>query len=189
MARIEARYGRPERAASLWARLSFSTAPVAWATSLVLFLACMGGLWYSVRLRDRIAVLQGKVSVLQQALDGQTQRMAELFAPGAKVFRLDGMEPTPDAVAYVVWNVREKTWHMYTRNLPPVSAGKIYELWFVTPDGVQQAALFDSDKDGKGFVKVDLPASLEKFVGAAVTIERSGGVPQPEGQMVLKGSI
>ena len=60
--------------------------------------------------------------------------------------------------------------------------GHDYQLWLLRDGEPVSAGVFDID-DGIGIVETDL--SLEGFDGAAVTIERDGGVDQPTGDAVL----
>lgn len=57
-----------------------------------------------------------------------------------------------------------------------------YQLWLLRDGEPVSAGTFDID-DGIGIVETDL--SLDSFDGAAVTIERDGGVEQPTGDAVL----
>ncbi len=65
--------------------------------------------------------------------------------------------------------------------------GKVYELWFVTDDGVSPAALF-TPEDGslrQIFSVADQPST----VGFGVTIEPDGGSDQPTGDILLVGTF
>ena len=66
--------------------------------------------------------------------------------------------------------------------MQPAPADHDYQLWLLRDGEPVSAGTFDID-DGIGIVETDL--SLEAFDGAAVTIERDGGVDRPTGDAVL----
>lgn len=66
--------------------------------------------------------------------------------------------------------------------LQPAPSEHDYQLWLLRDGEPVSAGTFDIH-DGIGLVETEL--SLEDFEGAAVTIERDGGVSQPTGDAVL----
>ena len=74
-------------------------------------------------------------------------------------------------------------------NLAALPAGKTYQLWLIPTEGKPiSAGVFNPDAQGAGTIL--LPPLPEGVVAKAfaVTVEPSGGVPQPTGPIVLVGS-
>lgn len=141
--------------------------------------------------RDRLA---RQVSVLDQRLGlarSEAQRMAESLAiiasPGARATQLAGLGPSPEASGHTLVNPERGKAVFYAFDLPRLDPDKTYQLWWIGEDGKPvSAGTFDVDERGAGSVQVDrvAPAGTQVW---AVTIEPKGGVPQPTGEMVLKG--
>ena len=74
-----------------------------------------------------------------------------------------------------------------TANLPAAPAGKVYQLWFVTPDSKISAGLISTDQNGHGFAAVPFPSSITQLDAAAITLEPEGGSEQPTMPIYLLG--
>lgn len=85
---------------------------------------------------------------------------------------------TADHVAVVEFN-----------GLPAAPAGKVYELWLITPAGrADGAGVFTPDSSGHTVVVVD--RSLQGYSVMAVTVEQGpAGVSSPTQQPEMSGSI
>ena len=101
-----------------------------------------------------------------------------LTAPRWRIIPLAGQDPAPDSSARIYWDVEGRRW-VVTADLPPAPEGKVYQLWFVTPEEKISAGLITPDKTGHGFTTVDLPNNLTRLVAAAITLEPEGGSQQP----------
>jgi anti-sigma-K factor RskA len=75
-----------------------------------------------------------------------------------------------------------------TADLPPAPEGKVYQLWFVTPDAKISAGLINLDKNGHGFTAVQFPPSVTQLAAAAITLEPEGGSEQPTMPIYALGS-
>ena len=95
-----------------------------------------------------------------------------------KVIRLVGQAPAPGASAQIYWDVAKRNW-VVSANLPPAPEGKVYQLWFVTPDAKINAGLIKPDDKGYGFSVINLPSDLAGLVAAAITLEPEGGSVTP----------
>ena len=142
--------------------------------------------------RDRLA---REVSGLDQQLGlarADAQRMVESLAivasPGARVTQLVGLGPSPGASGQAFENPeRGGKAVVYAVDLPRLEPDKTYQLWSIGEDGKPvSAGTFEVDELGTGSVQVERVAPAGTRVWA-VTIEPSGGMPQPTGDMVLKG--
>jgi anti-sigma-K factor RskA len=117
-------------------------------------------------LQKRDALAQVRIATLQSSVDAYKQ-----------------------GVAVVVWDSEKHQGVLKLEKMPPVEAGKDYQLWVVDP---QQPVPVDAGivrVDNAGFAKVDFKpvtdvTDASKF---ALSVEKEGGVPKGEGPIVLIG--
>jgi anti-sigma-K factor RskA len=130
--------------------------------------------------RTELLLTQGR---LQQTM--LANRIAA--SPRMQSVVMAGLDPAPGASAHTFVDPVERRAVFYAANLPPAEEDKTYQLWFIA-DGVPvSAGIFDVDPEGGAMLLVERIAEVEMIQLWAVTIEPAGGVPQPTGDMVLKG--
>ncbi|HMQ31143.1 MAG TPA: anti-sigma factor [Chloroflexaceae bacterium] len=73
--------------------------------------------------------------------------------------------------------------------LPPLAPGQVYQFWLA--DGATQVAggTFEVDETGLARIVVEAPREVNAFSEVMVTVEPSGGSPEPSDQVVLAGSL
>lgn len=147
---------------------------------------------------ERLRAERGRMARQVEALDrdlglarAEAQRMAATLAilstPGAQTIRLAGLGPAPRALGETFVDPRRGRAVFWAFHLPPPGSGKTYQLWWIGGSGPVSAGTFEVDAQGLGRVEVDRVERPAEIQAWAVTIEPSGGVPQPTGEMVLKG--
>ena len=109
-----------------------------------------------------------------------------LSSPQVQTIELAGQEPAPNSSAKIYWDVQAARW-VVTANLPVAPAGKVYQLWFVTPDSKISAGLISPDQNGHGFTVVSFPSTVTQLDAAAITLEPEGGSEQPTMPIYLLG--
>lgn len=92
-------------------------------------------------------------------------------------------------VAVVVWDSEKHQGVLKLEKMPPVEAGKDYQLWVVDPKNPVPVDAGVVQVDAQGFAKVDFKpvtdvSGATKF---ALSVEREGGVPKGEGPIILIG--
>jgi anti-sigma-K factor RskA len=154
------------------------------------------------------ARLRGEVQRLAAARDGQArevdrlsqevtaaraqtaraeQALQVLAAPGVQSIALAGLGPSPGARGRAYVNPASRDALFYAFDLPALPRDKTYELWFIAAGKAVPAGTFAVDPRGAASLRVDRVADAGQIQNWAVTVEPSGGVPQPTGAMVLKG--
>ena len=108
-------------------------------------------------------------------------------SPVARSIVLAGLPPAPRAGGTTVVDPRTGAALFYAHALPAPAPGKTYELWYITAGGPVAAGVFDVDAKGDGALRIEEVPDPELVLAWAVTLEPAGGVPQPTGEMVLKG--
>jgi len=73
--------------------------------------------------------------------------------------------------------------------LPVLGAEQQYQLWLIVDGERTSGGLLTVDRWGYGAVVIKSPLPLTAYTDFGVTIEPSGGSPQPTGEKVLGGSF
>lgn len=146
-------------------------------------------LWNENRqLGQELAALHSTVFQEQQQLD-EARQAAELLAASDTITILLVQQPgMPAGSAHVSYNPKTGLL-LYDGALAPAPAGKSYQLWLVPVDGKPiSAGVFNPALGLPDHWMVGLPAGTAPKA-FAVSMEPSGGMPQPTGPMVLVGPI
>jgi anti-sigma-K factor RskA len=94
----------------------------------------------------------------------------------------------PKGAAHVMYN-QKMGMLMYEGELDPAPANKSYQLWLVPKSGKPiSAGVFIPGADKASHFMMKLPAGVAP-AAFAVTLEPSGGEPQPTGPKVLVGPV
>jgi anti-sigma-K factor RskA len=93
--------------------------------------------------------------------------------------------PAPSSLATVLWDTRSKDVFLMVNNLPPPAAEHQYQLWAIVDGKTVDAGVFDMH-DGNMMVRMKNIPRAQAF---AVTLEKKGGNPTPQGKMYVLGSI
>ena len=72
--------------------------------------------------------------------------------------------------------------------LPPLPAGRTYQLWYLTATAPVSAGLLQPDAGGQIVTAFQPPVDTLTPTGFAVSIEPEGGVAQPTGDLYLVGT-
>ena len=123
---------------------------------------------------------------LQEAQDTarSAQRLA-LIASANDLRRFDLGAQDGSASAQVLWS-RTQGVAVTTNGLAAPPAGKIHQVWLLTPTRATSAGLLAVDGTGRASVAFESPVGLPRpVVRAAITLEPAGGSESPTGQVVL----
>ena len=181
-----------------------STRPVAWWLATAASLALAVGLTvYTAQLRTRIAGLEAELRDTRALADAAQRQMVDaqrtatgaqtalgiLTAPDVARVDLAGQQPvSPTASARAFWS-RSRGMVFNASNLPPLPAGRTYQLWVVTAQAPISAGLLTPDQQGSVSEVFNTPPDIPQPVAMAVTIEPAGGVPAPTGDKYLIGTL
>jgi anti-sigma-K factor RskA len=115
-----------------------------------------------------------------------TQMRTKLYVltdPMFKMIKLNGLKVSPDAKAMVCWCPDSKELYFEPDKLPPAPKGMQYQLWAIVGGKPIDAGMVQPDA---GMQKMKQIANATAF---AVTLEKEGGSPAPEGDMYVMGNI
>jgi len=159
-----------------------------WMIQRVNDLQRQADIWQQQSAADRTEVQQ--LEQLRGQFQSQSQIVEMLRSPNIKLFSLKPTNLQPNAVTNLLWDQKLQQWAFLTTGMAPASAGQTYELWFITQTGAKVAAgTFDVDANGKGYLRVPIPAGIGEIKLAAVTNEKAGGSQQPQGNIQVAGSV
>lgn len=138
------------------------------------------------RLAQRAEGLDRQLAQAQTEAARLAQTLQTVSAPGGRAIVLAGLDPAPGASGRTFVDPSAGRAVFTARNLPALPAGKTYQLWFIPSDGKPvPAGVFQANSQGAATLEVErIAPDIQVW---AVTIEPAGGVPQPTGEMVLKG--
>ena len=156
-----------------------------WAVAAAVAIFVLGATVFqqSRRLNER----DSEIASMQKQLSAQGKEIAWLRDPSVQLALLSGLEGASLARAKIVWNPDASRGIFYVNWLPPLAAGKSYQLWVIGNRGPVSAAVFEPASNGTAVVTVSQISYKGGALQFAVTIEPQGGVPQPTGKMVLAG--
>lgn len=128
-----------------------------------------------------------ELAATREELTRLARESGVLASPGLQTTVLAGLGSIPQAAGQALVNPETRTAVFHAFRLPPVPAGRSYQLWFIASGKPVSAGVFEADADGHGSLLVENVAPIGEIQAWAVTVEPAGGVPQPTGEMVLKG--
>jgi anti-sigma-K factor RskA len=138
--------------------------------------------------RSQAQISEKLVNDLQIRLQEKERILNVVQAPKVQLVDLRGLEPAPAAAGRVFWNSAEKKAVFVAQNLPAPDSSQDYQLWIIRGGQPIDAGVFAVDDRGMGVSLFDV--GEEQNVSAfAVTLEKKGGVPAPQGEMYLIGTI
>ncbi len=137
-----------------------------------------------------LAQQERDVATLRAALAAAQESAAMIQQRGLTLVSLQETKDSPPAQGHILLSPPTGRALFYAFDLPKVAEDKVYELWWITEkEGPVRAAIFQPDADGVGRVEATIPAvDMGALQAAAVTVEVAGGVPKPQGPMVLLGN-
>lgn len=179
--------------------ISMSAMSVAMRFAAVAVLAVALWQWSAARqevaaLRDRVAELQAETRdllVARASLEEQVQTVTHqaqvLRASDMLTYSLTAHEPARGAHARAY--VSHKDGMVFTaEGLPALPAGKVYQLWVIVNAKPVSVGVFTPDATGRVHAVMDTPPISVMPASVAVTLEPTGGLPQPSGAVYLAGA-
>jgi hypothetical protein len=193
-ARAESRVNTPQAPATAVPRRQWM--PFALAASL-LFAVVAGGYAWSLRgqlatARQQVDDAAGYVARLRQELLETRRDSAELVrvmqilnAPNLVRVDLKGQTAGSDAVGRAFWSATTGVFFT-ARGMPPVDAGRVYQLWTIRGTTATSAGTMTPDASGT-IVHAAEAAGAEPPDAMGVTIEPAGGSTSPTLPVVMLG--
>jgi anti-sigma-K factor RskA len=160
------------------------TASPTWIDRLLSWTRKAAPLWGTVSLV--LVILLGISNLL---LWGQVRQMQTTRPSQMQFVRMSGTQSAPAAEGVIVISADGDHGTLVVDKLPPLQAGKQYQLWLIDNGGRTTGGVFSVDPDGYGSLWVKSSRPLASYGSFGVTVEPQGGSPGPTGQKVLGGGL
>ena len=151
-------------------------------------LAAVGLGLYARTLHERAENQRIAREALERDLGSLTETLEAFTAPATRAVSLSGQGDAQGAAAKAFLDPENRRLFLYVYNLPPPPPGRTYQLWLIVGGSPVSMGTFGVEPDGRGRLDTASVPPFEGEVTVAVTVEPSGGVPQPTGAIVLVGS-
>jgi anti-sigma-K factor RskA len=157
---------------------------------LALLLAASSTFW-ALNLHAELDAQNARIASLTERAQNYGRVTSVLQAADTQIRVLEGTGSAPSAFGRVYIDPDPSEGMLMVRNLPPLPAGRSYQLWVVGADGQRESAglLTWTDKSGNGYTLIQCPEKLARWKSFGVTEEPSGGSPGPTGPRLLGGTI
>ncbi len=134
--------------------------------------------------------LNTRLVELRDELTRKDEQLKVLAAKDLQMSMMKGMEVNPVGYGKIIWDPEHGTAILQVSNLPAVPSNKDYQLWVIKDKKPISAGVFSVHDTNAAFFRIEnLAVTNPKEIGAfAVTLEPKGGMPQPTGDMYMKGT-
>lgn len=121
---------------------------------------------------------------LRNEMGNMRERYALVTSPNVQVMPMRPVGDQPRARGMLFVGADHQHWYMSLEGLEPAGAGAVYQLWWVTDQGILSGGSFTAESGEKIQMSADeMPSGTRQ---AIVTFEPAGIVPAPTGPQVLR---
>ncbi|WP_276502999.1 anti-sigma factor [Terrimonas pollutisoli] len=156
-----------------------------------------GSLFWNISQYNRNKKLQASYDEVVKDYDSTAIRLGELedeiamisLNPNVKMAAMKGMEASPASFATVYWDTTSKDVYLVVNNLPKPASDKQYQLWALLDGKPIDVGMIDNDSfigERKLLLRMKNVAGAQAF---AITLEKKGGNPTPQGSMYVMGNL
>lgn len=108
---------------------------------------------------------------------------------GMRAVPLNATGEISNATGFVLVGADGRNGALVVDGLPPLDEAHQYQLWLVREGTNTSGAVLSTDEQNYGGTRIRAPGSLLEYSAVAVTVEPTGGSPQPTGEVVLEGFL
>ena len=160
-----------------------------WTSAIALAGVLAAVSWSLSTTREELARLQARLAVLQDQMAEQQATLRFFSDPEVRYVSLTAPPARPGASGWLLWNPVTHTGLLLARGLPPPPSNREYELWALSGREPVAAGVFTVDQAGRALLRLPALSMGKAFDKFAVTLEPTGGVPQPTGPTHLLGQL
>jgi anti-sigma-K factor RskA len=141
-----------------------------------------------IRLQHQIASLNHALAAQSNSLNQIIQKLPQKNPSGTITVSLKGTNIQPHAQGQLIANPSSQSAVLVVTGLPPLEAGKTYQVWLIANAPVS-AGLLTVDANGQGVLIITSTESIGSFKSLGISVEPSGGSPQPTGDIVVLSDL
>lgn len=130
---------------------------------------------------------QQQIALQTEKLNGMNRDMNVVQSKYSEPVSLHGLEAAPEAAAKIFWMKNTGEVYVDPSNLPKAPEGMQYQLWAIV-DGKPVDGGMITLKDGQSY-HIQKMKTFGKAQAFAITLETTGGNPEPKGKMYVMGEI
>lgn len=154
----------------------------------VLLLA--GSLYWNVSLYNKNKKLQSDFHDTAAKLNDMENDVRILQQnPTIKMASMKGLDVSPQSYATIYWDTTSKDVYLLVNNLPKPASDKQYQLWALLDGKPIDGGLIDNGyfvQQNKLLIRMKGAQHAQAF---AITLEKKGGNPTPQGTMYVMGKL
>lgn len=160
--------------------LAAATAAILWAFVLNAQVA---------RLRNEISTLNAQVAEQSESIEQIVANLPQTNPSNVITVALRGTDVQPRARGQLIADPNEQSAVLVITGLPPLEAGKTYQVWLIDGGAPVSAGLLTVDEKGQGVLIVTSEDAIGSFQSLGISIEPEGGSPQPTGEIVILSEL
>lgn len=126
---------------------------------------------------------------MQTRLNTYENTIAMLRDPAMAVIKMPGTNvatsPDSNSVATVYWHTKSKDVYLLVNSLPQPPSDQQYQLWAIVDGQPVDAGVFEMNQS-PGLLRMKTTQRAQVF---AITLEKRGGSPTPQGPMYVLGKV
>jgi anti-sigma-K factor RskA len=160
-----------------------------WAMAVACAALAIASTWQLVQTRTEVAALRQDRAALESRLQAQVDALRQLDPQATRATPLRGQAPAPGIQGVVVYQPNSPTALAVLEHLPPLDAGKTYQLWLIQGSTPVSAGTFSADSGGTGTLVIRAPNNIGAYSGFGLTAEPIPGVASPTGAILATGAL
>ncbi len=149
-----------------------------------------GSLYWNISLYNKNKKLQSEFDNTAAKLNDMKNDARILQQnPNVKMAAMTGLEASPQSFATVYWDTTSKDVYLLVNNLPKPASDKQYQLWALLNGKPIDAGMIDNEyfiRQNKLLIRMKNMQGAQAF---AITLEKKGGSPTPQGSMYVMGKF
>jgi anti-sigma-K factor RskA len=124
-------------------------------------------------LTQQLASTSDQVTDLREQAQQDKQLQLAMLSPGSREANVYASEPDSASIGRFVWDPDQARIWFFATQLPPLPSGETYELFARVADGsFVSLGSFNADAEGFARFEAEVPAGLEIYDSAVVTVEQ-----------------
>jgi anti-sigma-K factor RskA len=141
------------------------------------------------QLRNEIATLNDRLTAQSQSLEQIIANLPQSSPSNVITVSLKGTDTQPRAHGQLIADPNSQSAILVMAGLPPLEAGKTYQVWLINGGAPVSAGLLTVDANGQGVFIVTSQETISSFNSLGISIEPEGGSPQPTGEIVVLSEL